>query len=918
MPGKPKASSPPEAASFSEDGSSFRRLTPAVRARRFRTPVTIQYNNYRMSSQTPLMSQYLGVKKEHPDAILLFRLGDFYEMFYDDAKTASEILGIALTSRDRSKKNPVPLCGVPYHSAEPHISKLLASGKKVAVCEQMGDPKRTKGIVERKVVRVLTPGAVLDSENLESRTNNFLACVAGDGEDGFALSFCDISTGEFRTSLFPSREDLLSELSRVGPKEILVPDRDTEPPFSGSPSGPGPRALITKVDSWKWEPGRCREILRDGFGVLTLEAAEIEKRPGCVCACGVLFDYLRETQRDFLPRIEFPGYYDTADHMKIDEWTARNLELGSSSGGSAGHSLLGVMDETRSPMGARLLRRRMNCPLLCAGEIGRRQDAAAELLENLSVREDLMEALGRVGDLERLIHRIETPSARPRDLASLRDSSFYLERLRDAMADLRSEALASLRERMDDFRDLRDYLEGALVETPPAFAREGGVIREGFSPELDRLRGIQSDGRRWISELEGRERERTGIASLKIGYNRVFGYYIEVTKSKLPLVPEDYSRRQTLAGAERFTSPELKECEEQILTAAERITGLEASLFEEVRARAAAEAPRVKAAAAVVAETDVFCSMGEIASRYGYCRPEFVSRPLVELRGCRHPVVERIGPDGGFVPNDVTLDSEADRFMIITGPNMSGKSTLIRQVALVSLMAQMGSFVPAREARLGIVDRIFSRVGASDNLTAGRSTFMVEMVETAHILRNATPRSLVILDEIGRGTSTFDGMSIAWAVSEYLCDLGPLTLFATHYHELSNLADARSGVVNSNVAVKEEGGEILFLRRLVPGATSHSYGIQVARLAGVPAKVLSSARKVLFSLEKFKAQLSQSMLGGQLLLFDAEPEGESEAEYRREELLAEDLAALDPENMTPIEALSRLAELVEKAKRNQS
>ena len=864
------------------------------------------------------MSQYLSVKREHPDAILLFRLGDFYEMFYDDAKTASEILGIALTSRDRSKKNPVPLCGVPYHSAEPHISKLLASGKKVAVCEQMGDPKRTKGIVERKVVRVLTPGAVLDSENLESRTNNFLACVAGDGEDGFALSFCDISTGEFRTSFFPSREDLLSELSRVGPKEILIPDSDGGAPWPGSAPGPGPRALITKVDSWKWEPGRCGEILRDGFGVLTLEAAEIEGRPACVLACGVLFDYLRETQRDFLPRIEFPRYYDTADHMKIDEWTARNLELGSSSGGSAGHSLLGVMDETRSPMGARLLRRRMSYPLLCAGEIGRRQDAAAELLENLSVREDLMEALGRVGDLERLIHRIETPSARPRDLASLRDSSFYLERLRDAMADLRSEALASLRERMDDFRDLRDYLEGALVETPPAFAREGGVIREGFSPELDRLRGIQSDGRRWISELEGRERERTGIASLKIGYNRVFGYYIEVTKSKLPLVPEDYSRRQTLAGAERFTSPELKECEEQILTAAERITGLEASLFEEVRARAAAEAPRVKAAAAVVAETDVFCSMGEIASRYGYCRPEFVSRPLVELRGCRHPVVERIGPDGGFVPNDVTLDSEADRFMIITGPNMSGKSTLIRQVALVSLMAQMGSFVPAREARLGIVDRIFSRVGASDNLTAGRSTFMVEMVETAHILRNATPRSLVILDEIGRGTSTFDGMSIAWAVSEYLCDLGPLTLFATHYHELSNLADARSGVVNSNVAVKEEGGEILFLRRLVPGATSHSYGIQVARLAGVPAKVLSSARKVLFSLEKFKAQLSQSMLGGQLLLFDAEPEGESEAEYRREELLAEDLAALDPENMTPIEALSRLAELVEKAKRNQS
>lgn len=863
------------------------------------------------------MNQYLRVKKEYPDAILLFRLGDFYEMFYDDAKVASEILGIALTSRDRSKKKPVPLCGVPFHSAEPHISKLLASGKKVAVCEQMGDPKRAKGIVERKVVRVLTPGVVLDSENLEAKSNNFLACAA-EREDGFGLSFCDISTGEFRTSFFRSPDDLLSELAHVSPREILIPDQDAETSWLKSLLDPNPKTLVTKVDSWKWEPERCGEVLRDGFAVLSLEATEIEKNPGCISACGVLFDYLRETQGDFLPRIEFPKYYDTVDYMKIDEWTAGNLELRSSTGGSVRHSLLGVMDETRSPMGARLLRRFMIYPLLDVGEIKKRQGAVVELLEGLSAREELMEALYKVGDLERLIHRIETPSARPRDLASLRDSSFYVERLRDAMADIHSEALVSLRGAMDDFRDLRDYLEGALVEAPPVFARDGGVIREGFSPELDRLRKIQSDGRRWISELEGRERERTGIANLKIGYNRVFGYYIEVTKSKLSQVPEDYSRRQTLTGSERFISPELKEYEEQILTAAERITELEAELFEEVRGRAAAEAPLVKATAAVVAETDVFCSMGEIASRYGYCRPEFVPRPLVELKDCRHPVVERMGIERGFVPNDVTLDSEGDRFMIITGPNMSGKSTLIRQVALISLMAQMGSFVPAREARLGIVDRIFSRVGASDNLTAGRSTFMVEMVETAHILQNVTPKSLVILDEIGRGTSTFDGMSIAWAVSEYLYDLGPLALFATHYHELSNLADVKPGITNSNVSVKEEGGEILFLRKLVPGSTSHSYGIQVARLAGVPPKVLNSARKVLFSLEKLKASLSQSMLGGQLLLFDAEPDGESETAYQEEELLTEDLAALDPMNMTPMEALEKLVELCEKARQRRS
>ena len=861
------------------------------------------------------MNQYLSVKKEHADAILLFRLGDFYEMFYDDAKTASEILGIALTSRDRSKKNPVPLCGVPFHSAEPHISKLLGSGKKVAICEQVGDPKQTKGIVERKVVRVLTPGALLDSEKLESGSNNYLACVAGE-EDGFALCFCDISTGEFRTSFFRSPQDLLSELANVNPKEILIPKRDTDPPWLKLLLDASPRTLVTRVDSWKWELERCAEILRDGFGVLTLEAFEIEKTPECVFACGALFDYLRETQRDFLPRIEFPKYYDTVSYMKTDEWTARNLELRVSSEGSKKHSLLGVMDECRCPMGARLLRRWMSYPLLDAGEIKKRQAAVAELLENPSTRETLMVELRRVGDLERLMRRIETPSAKPGDLAALRDSSLHIKRLRDAMGGLGSESLVSLRERMDPFTDLCAYLERAVVDSPPALAREGGVVREGFSPELDRLRSIQSDGRRWISELEGSEKERTGITNLKIGYNRVFGYYIEVTNSRLPLVPEDYSRRQTLAGSERFTSPKLKEYEEQILTAAEQIVTLEASLFEEVRATAAAESARVSATASSVAETDVFCSMGEIASRYGYCAPEFTDRPVLKLSGCRHPVVERIAAEKGFVPNDITLDSEAERFMIITGPNMSGKSTLIRQVALVALMAQMGSFVPAREATLGIFDRIFSRVGASDNLTAGQSTFMVEMVETAHILRNATPRSLVILDEIGRGTSTFDGMSIAWAVSEYLYDLGPLTLFATHYHELSNLADVKPGITNSNVAVKEQGGEILFLRKLLPGATSHSYGIQVARLAGVPAKVLNSAREVLFSLEKFKAGLSRSMLGGQLLLFDVEEdEGKAEEVFQKEELVVEDLAGLDPDNMTPIEALGKLAELVEKAKK---
>ncbi len=862
------------------------------------------------------MDQYLGIKKKYPDAILFFRLGDFYEMFYEDAKIASEILGIVLTSRDRTKKNPVPLCGVPFHSAEPHISKLLKSGKKVAVCEQVGNPRETKGIAERRVVRVLTPGTVLDSENLESKSNNFLACVAEE-DCVYGLSFCDISTGEFKVSSFSSPKEILSELSNLDPKEILVPDSPDQTSWIDPLFDLNPKTLVTKVDSWKWERGRCEDVLRDGFGVMTLESAELD--PGCVLACGVLFDYICETQKDFMPQIEFPAYYGAADYMKIDEWTSKNLELRRSAEGSELHSLLWVMDRTRSPMGGRLLRSWMSYPLLDPEEIAKRHASVGELLRDSSGREKLSGIMAELGDMERLIHRIGTPSAKPRDLGALRDSLFRIQTLREAMASLKSEGLRHLYQTMDCLQDLRDFLSEALSDEPPLHAREGGVVRDGFNRELDALREIQRDGKKWISNLEAEEREKTGINSLKIGYNRVFGYYLEVPKSKLSLVPEEYSRRQTLTGGERFVSPKLAEYEEKILTSAERITELETELFESVRKRAAAEASRVKTTAATVAQTDVFCSLAEIAERYDYSMPEFVSRPVVELENCRHPVVERMSLESGFVPNDITLDSGKTRLMIITGPNMSGKSTLIRQVALISLMAQMGSFVPASRARLGVVDRIFSRVGASDKLAAGQSTFMVEMVETAHILRNATKKSLVILDEIGRGTSTFDGMSIAWAVSEYLYDLGPLTLFATHYHELAKLADIKSGVENSNVLVRERGGKIAFLRKLVPGATNHSYGIQVARLAGVPAKVLISARKILLSLEKLQESLSRSMTGGQLLLFDAASERESEEEFQAEDLITKDLASLDPVNMTPMEALSKLLELKEKAeKQNRS
>lgn len=862
------------------------------------------------------MSQYARIKKNHPDAILFFRLGDFYEMFHDDAKTASKVLGIALTSRDRTKKNPVPLCGVPFHSAEPYISRLLDNGNKVAICEQVSDPKETKGLVERKVVRVLTPGVVLDSEKLESKSNNFLASVLADAS-GFSISVCDISTGEFRASSFDSQEDLLSELAHIDPKEILIQDFDVDLSWFKSFLAGGPRALVTKVDSWKWDPERCREVLEDGLGVLTLESFAAPEKSGCIIACGVIFDYLRETQMEFMPEMEFPKYYDTVDHMKVDEWTKRNLELQRSAEGSEKHSLLWVMDETSSPMGARLLRQWMNYPLLDVEKIAQRQKNVAELLASASERKRLVKILGRIGDIERLVHRISSPSAKPRDLASLRDSSFHVEELRDIVATFGSPGFKLLAEGMDDFRDVRDFLSRAIVDSPPVSAREGNIVREGFDPELDRLRKIQIQGKKWISELEANEREKTGIRNLKVGYNKVFGYYLEVTKSRLSLVPDDYVRRQTLTGSERFISPELKEYEEKIVNAREKTLELEASLFERIRAEVAAETERIRKTAAAVARVDVFAALAEIADRYGYSQPEFVSGSRVELRDCRHPVVERMSLESGFVPNDIELDSLENRFLVITGPNMSGKSTLIRQVALICLMAQMGSFVPARSARLGVIDRIFSRVGASDKLARGQSTFMVEMVETAYILRNATEKSLVILDEIGRGTSTFDGMSIAWAVSEYLHDLGPMTLFATHYHELSKLADTKKGIQNCNVMVKESNGEIVFLRKLLPGSTSHSYGIHVARLAGVPATVLDSARKVLFSLEKLQESLSRSITGEQLFLFDSDPEDDRREDVELENLLADDISALDPMSMTPMEALQKLIELKDKASRSE-
>ncbi len=860
-----------------------------------------------MSTDTPMLKQYLAIKKEYPDSILFFRLGDFYEMFYEDAKVASKVLGIALTSRNKSdKKNSVPLCGVPHHSAEPYLTKLLKSGHKVAICEQVEDPKSAKGVVKRKVVRVLTPGAVLDSENLDSKSNNYLASVyAGNGSYGFA--YTDISTGLFRTTVFNSIDDLMDEIYQIEPKEILLQEVTGENGSLGSlrkASNP----LITLLDSWIWDTDRARELLLDHLSSKTLEPFGLENKPEAITASGALIQYLRDTQMEDMPPLDEPEFYEKSEFLLIDDSSKKNLELLKSAGGDTRGSLLWVLDETMTAMGGRLLKQRINYPLLDMGKIEKRLDAVEELKRRAGIRGEIRNTLKEISDIERLIGRIATSSARPRDLGSLRDSSQYITGIKTALYGADTEILKNIGENLDDLSDLKEVLGRTLVDEPPVSARDGGMIKEGVSTELDELRSLRRDGRKWIAELEIRERSASGINSLKVSYNRVFGYYIEVSKANLALVPEGYIRKQTLANAERYITEELKEYEEKILGAEDTILRIEQELFEELRKRIALESERIRLTSSHIAEIDVLCSLSEAAEKYSYVRPQITESGLIELKHNRHPVVERMDLGERFVPNDIRLDADENQFLIITGPNMAGKSTLIRQVALTVIMAQMGSFVPATHARIGITDRIFTRVGASDNLAKGQSTFMVEMVETAYILRHATDKSLVILDEIGRGTSTFDGMSIAWAVAEYLHDRGAMTLFATHYHELAGLAMSKRRTKNYNIYVKDTGDKIVFLRKLIPGAASHSYGIQVAKLAGVPDAVIKNAQKVLSKLEKTQSGLRSSIIGGQISLFG----DEDVKETGEENPVIGEIRALDTNSMTPLDALAKLAELKSK------
>ncbi len=861
-----------------------------------------------MSKVTPMIEQYLRVKEQHRDAILFYRMGDFYEMFFEDAVVAARELEITLTSRDKQAEDPVPMCGVPHHAADVYIARLLDKGYRVAVCDQVEDPREAKGLVRREVVRVVTPGTSLRS--LDGKSPNYLAATCWDG-DSWGLAFLDLSTGDFRMTQMDGMPRLLEELGRVEARELLVPQNQDRAENWWRQRVSAATVQMLTGDSFAL--GKAERRLLDQFQVVSLEGLGVRDMPLAVRAAGAILDYVQQTQFQKAEHIRRLVPYRRSDYMIVDEVTTRHLEiLRSSYGGGRKGTLLDLLDLTVTAMGARLLRHWVLYPLLQPHEINRRQDAIACLREHEAIRAQVRHELEKVYDLERLTGRVTMGSANPRDLGALRRSLESLPRLEHLLGHLEDGVISQLGDPLDPLGDVARILQEALVDNPPLNLTEGGVIRVGYNGELDGLLSLSLDAKKWIARLEAAERQKTGIASLKVGYNRVFGYYLEVSKANVGLVPDHYVRKQTLVNAERYITEELREYETQVVTAEERRIRLEEDLFRQLRLQVADEGRRIQASAAVVAQLDVLAALAEVANRRNYCRPLVDDGPNISIEEGRHPTVEASVPRGTFVPNDIQLDNESRQVIIITGPNMSGKSTILRQVALILLMAQMGMPVPATSARIGITDRIFTRVGATDELTRGRSTFMVEMQETAHILHQATPRSLVILDEIGRGTSTFDGLSIARAVAEYLHDWqdeGMKTLFATHYHELTDLASTRPRVKNMNVAVKEWGDQVIFLHKLVEGGTNRSYGIHVARLAGLPASVVERAREILQELERGNTdaeglpRLARSARAAknesyQLGLFQ-QPDRQ----------LSQRLEELDLERLTPLQALNELARL---------
>jgi DNA mismatch repair protein MutS len=868
-----------------------------------------------MSELTPMMRQYLEIKSEYPDSILFFRLGDFYEMFLDDAVKASRILDIALTSRNKNADGgDVPLCGVPFHSCGPYIAKLIEAGEKVAICEQVEDPKAAKGIVKRQVVKVVTPGLVIDTESLTPKENNYLLSLYANARGRWGFAYVDLSTGEFRVTELDGIEAVAGELACVNPREIVLPspyrDNGALAPLAPVIAG----VVLSYVEEWVYDRDYTLRLFGEHFnGAAPTALGCADLHEGVLAAAAVLH-YLQETQKGTVGHVRSITPYTTREFLVLDEATRRNLELTATlSEGKRRGSLLGLMDRTVTAMGGRKLKQWINYPLVSIGEINERLDAVGELIAAPLLRRELGELLKGIYDLERLNGRISLASASAKDVVALKDSLLRLPPLKETLSAAAAPLLAKIHNGIDTLDDLAGLIERGIVPNPPFVLRDGGVIADGYHPELDELRAISREGKGFIARLEAKEKGRTGISSLKIRYNKVFGYYIEVTRANLGAVPEDYIRRQTLANAERFITPELKEYEEKVLGAEERIAELEYALFQEIRERAAAEGARIAGCAEQLACLDVIVALADLAHDRDYCRPRVDDGETIAIDGGRHPVIEAMSLGERFVPNDTLLDNGENQLIIITGPNMAGKSTFMRQVALITLMAQIGSFVPASEARIGVADRIFTRVGAADNLARGQSTFMVEMTETANILRHATPRSLVILDEIGRGTSTFDGLSIAWAVAEHLHDSrsnAARTLFATHYHELTELAVTRNGIKNFNIAVREWNEQIIFLRQIVAGGASHSYGIQVARLAGLPVEVIERAREILKNLEKGEyTEAGTPRLATGKRGVEARPSPQLALFTEAEDLLRRRLKGLTIATLTPLEALNILDEL---------
>ena len=872
------------------------------------------------------MRQYLDAKQQHRDAILLFRMGDFYDMFYEDALVAARTLEITLTSRSKDANGGgIPMCGVPFHAVDGYIARLVKRGFRVAICDQVEDPRKAKGVVKREVVRVVSPGTLTDANYLDAREPAFLMAVyqtpgskptmSGSRGNVIGVALLDLSTGEFSAAEYAGADGLQAladELALLRPREIVVPAGDNGAAAASVPPVLASGLPITPIDGWSFELASAQKTLLDQLRAGGLEGFGLDGHPAAIAAAGALVHHLRETQKVDLAHVRSVAYRQRADALLIDPTTLRHLEILEGSDGSRAGSLLDELDRTITSIGSRLLRAWLLRPLVALEPIRDRLDAVEELAFRNTERGKFRDAIKAVQDLQRLVARAALGTAGPRDLVGLKHSLAVVPRVRTVLADLQAPLIRSLVAELDDLVDVRDRIESTLTDEPPALARDGGFARDGVDPELDELRSISRSGKQIIAGMEEAERARTGINSLKIRYNRVFGYYIEISKSNLHAVPADYHRKQTIAGGERYITPSLKEYEEKVLGADERILERELELFETLRNGVAAESARIQATSRALATLDVLGALAETAAVNNYIKPQIHDGDEMAVLESRHPVVERrIGGGGTFVPNDVTLNGVACQLVILTGPNMGGKSTYLRQVALLCVMAQSGSFVPAREAKIPLVDRIFARVGASDNIARGHSTFMVEMQETANILHTSTSRSLVVLDEIGRGTATFDGLSIAWAVAEFLAThpkVRPKTLFATHYHELTDLADATPGVVNFHVSAREWKDDIIFLRKIVPGRSDRSYGIQVARLAGLPSTVIARAREILAALER-----DELTRGGRPSVSGTTSDPQRQLGLFQspsaDDTLRQRLMAVDVDHMTPIQALALLAEL---------